>query len=127
MTSPVIETPEDYLDAAPEAGQPWLRDFWDYMRTTYPEQEPTMFRQVPMFKFGRTYQEGYVMFTAAKSHFAVHAIDFDLVQQARASIPGAAGGKGSVSVKYTADAAKPALRVFVDEVMARHGRSRRSP
>jgi len=79
-----------------------------------------MFRQTPMFKFGHSYLDGYVMFTAAKSHFATHAIDFDLVQAARASIPGAGGGKGNVSVKYPNDAAKPSLRSFVDAVMARH-------
>ena len=117
----VISTPEEYHDAAPQAGQPWLREFWDYVRTTYPGQELTMFRQTPMFKFGRSYHDGYVMFTAAKSHFAVHAVDFDLVQQVRDGTPGAAGGKGHVSVKYTNDSAKPSLRSFVDAVMARHG------
>ncbi|HKY13448.1 MAG TPA: hypothetical protein VJM33_00890 [Microthrixaceae bacterium] len=117
----MIETPEQYLDAAPEIGQPWLREFWEYVRTKYPDQELTMFRQTPMFKFSRSYLEGYVMFTAAKAHFAVHAIDFDLVQQARESIPAAKGGKGNVAVKYTAEDAKPALREFVDAVMARHG------
>ena len=117
----MIETPEDYLEAAPEPGRPWLREFWDHVRSTYPDQELTMFRQTPMFKFGRSYLDGYVMFTAAKSHFAVHAIDFDLVQEARASIPGAKGGKGNVSVKYTAEEAKPALREFIDAVMRRHG------
>jgi hypothetical protein len=89
--------------------------------TTYPGQELTMFRQTPMFKFGRSYHDGYVMFSAAKTHFAAHAIEFDLVQQAPDSIPGAAGGKGSVSVKYSNDSAKPVLRSFVDAVMARHG------
>ena len=117
----MFTTPEEYYDAAPEAGKPWLHEFWEYVRTAYPGQELTMFRQTPMFKFGRSYHDGYVMFTAAKSHFATHAIDFDLVQQAKDSIPGAAGGKGNVSVKYTNDSAKPGLRSFVDAVMARHG------
>jgi hypothetical protein len=117
----VFTTPEEYYDAAPDAGKPWLREFWEYVRTTYPGQELTMFRQTPMFKFRDSYLEGYVMFTAAKSHFATHAIDFDLVQQARESITGAAGGKGSVSVKYANVAARPGLRSFVDAVMARHG------
>ena len=117
----MIATPSEYLEAAPAAGQPWLREFWSYVRDTYPGHDLTMFRQTPMFKFGRSYLDGYVMFTAATAHFAVHAIDFDLVQDAREAIPGAAGGKGNVSVKYTADSAKPALRAFVDAVMARHG------
>ena len=117
----MIETPQQYLDAAPAAGRPWLREFWEYVHSKYPSQELVMFRQTPMFKFEQSYLDGYVMFTAAKSHFATHAIDFDLVQAARASIPGAGGGKGNVSVKYPNAAAKPALRSFVDAVMARHG------
>jgi hypothetical protein len=117
----VIETPQQYLDTVPEAGRPWLREFWEYVHATYPSQELTMFRQRPMFKFGRSYLDGYIMFTAAKSHFATHAIDFDLVQAARQSITGAGGGKGNVSVKYGNEAAKPALRWFVDAVMTRHG------
>jgi hypothetical protein len=117
----VIETPQQYLDAVPEAGRPWLCEFWEYVQVTYPSQELTMFRQRPMFKFGHSYLDGYVMFTAAKSHFATHAIDFDLVQAARESITGAVGGKGNVSVKYPNQLAKPALRAFVDAVMDRHG------
>jgi hypothetical protein len=118
---PVISTPEEYLDAAPEQGRPWLREFWDYVSATYPSLELTMFRQTPMFKFDSSYLDGYVMFTAAKSHFAAHAIDFDLVEDARARIEGARGGKGNVAVRYTNEDAKPGLRDFVDAVMARHG------
>jgi hypothetical protein len=117
----VITTPDEYLANAPEEGRPWLREFWKYVSDTYPSQQLTMFRQTPMFKFGRSYHDGYVMFTAAKSHFATHAIDFDLVQRAKDAIPGSGGGKGNVSVKYANDSAKPALRDFVDAVMARHG------
>jgi len=117
----VIESPEEYLANAPEAGQPWLREFWAYVTGHFAGQALTMFRQTPMFKFGRSYLDGYVMFTAAKGHFAVHAIDFDLVRDAREGIDGAGGGKGSVTVKYSNDAAKPALQEFVDAVMARHG------
>ncbi len=36
-------------------------------------------------------------------------------------MPGAFGGKGSVSVKYANEAAKPVLRAFVDEVLTRRG------
>lgn len=116
----VITTPEEYLQAAPPPGQPWLREFWGYVHIAYPDQRLTMFRQTPMFKFGRSYQQGYVMFTAAKTHFAVHAVDFDLVELARSAIPGSKGGKGNVSVKYGAESAKPALKSFVDAVIKRH-------
>lgn len=54
-----------YLAEAPEDGRPWLTEFWDHVRTRAPELELQMFRGVPMFKFDRTYQQGYVMFTAA--------------------------------------------------------------
>jgi len=116
----MIDSPDAYLAAAPEIGRPWLREFWDHVHATAPGLELTMFRQAPMFKFADSYLKGYVMFTAAKSHFAVHAIDFDLVEQTRATIPGAKGGKGSVAVKYTAVDAKSALKSFVDAVIDRH-------
>ena len=109
------------MATAPEAGCCWLEEFWDYVESAYPSQKLTMFRGVPMFKFGRSYLDGYVMFTAARTHFASHAIDFDLVQRAKDMIPGAGGGKGNVAVKYTDLDAKPALRDFVDAVMNRHG------
>jgi hypothetical protein len=117
----MIETEQEYLDTLPDHARAWVREFTDYVRATYPGQDVTMFRQRPMFKLGRTYQEGYVMFTAAAAHFSAHSVDFDLVQAAKDSIPGSKGGKGSVSVRYTDESAKPALRAFVDAVMARHG------
>lgn len=115
------ETPQDYLAAAPEAGKPWLTEFWAHVEATYPDLELTMFRQTPMFKFEDSYLKGYVMFTAAATHFSAHAIDFDLVQAAKDSIPKSFGGKGCVSVKYTREDAKPALRDFVAAVTQRHG------
>ncbi len=115
----MIETPEQYFDAAPEAGRPWLREFWDYLAERHPHLTLSMFRQTPMAKFGSSYLDGYVMFTAAAKHFTVHSLEFDLIQQTKDAIPGAFGGKGSVSVKYTNTDAKPALKAFVDEVIAR--------
>ncbi|WP_109687603.1 hypothetical protein [Branchiibius hedensis] len=110
----------DYLASAPEAGRGWLREFWAYVDAHYPTVPLVMFRGVPMYKFEDSYLKGYVMFTAAKTHFATHAIDFDLVSEYRARIPGAAGGKGNVAVKYPNVAAQPLLKEFVDAVMARH-------
>lgn len=117
----MAESAAEYLESAPEQGQPWLREFWQYVEQHYPSVPPVMFRGVPMYKFEDSYLKGYVMFTAAKTHFATHAIDFDLVEATRKAIPEAAGGKGNVSVKYPNVDAKPALRDFVDAVMARHG------
>ncbi|MGC3995265.1 MAG: hypothetical protein QM779_14310 [Propionicimonas sp.] len=117
----MAESAQDYLETAPDAGRPWLEEFWSYVGRRAPRLEPTIFRGVPMWKFSDSYLKGYVMFTAAKGHFSAHAIDFDLVADAQAAIPGAFGGKGSVSVKYANTAAKPALEEFVDAVLARHG------
>ncbi len=115
------ESPADYLLSVPDPGRAWLIEFWEYVEGRYPSVPPSMFRQVPMYKFAESYLKGYVMFTAAAKHFTAHAIDFDLVQEAKESIAGSFGGKGSVSVKYAAVEAKPAIRDFVDAVMARHG------
>ena len=114
-------SPEEYLAAAPSAGQEWLREFRDHLAKVSPGLAPVMFRQVPMYRFFDSYQKGYVMFTAAKNHFAAHAIDFDLVESARQAIPGAFGGKGSVAVKYSNTSARPALKQFVNTVLDRHG------
>nr|WP_300149953.1 hypothetical protein [Propionicimonas sp.] len=117
----MAESPEEYLEQAPEAGRAWLEEFWAYVDQHAPRLEVTMFRGVPMYKFADSYLKGYVMFTAAKGHFSAHAIDFDLVAAAQSDIPGAFGGKGSVSVKYANEVAKPPLKQFVDAVLERHG------
>ncbi|MEI2764829.1 MAG: hypothetical protein V9F82_03925 [Dermatophilaceae bacterium] len=117
----MADSPQEYLEAAPDPGRAWLREFWQHVQTRSAAAAPTMFRGVPMYKFANSYLEGYIMFTAAKNHFAVHALDFDLVQQARAAIPGAAGGKGSVRVTYGNVEATPALKELVDAVLRRHG------
>lgn len=117
----MAESPQDYLDQAPEPGRPWLREFWNHVEQRCPDLPVVIFRGVPMFKFADSYLKGYVMFTAAKAHFSAHAIDFDLVAATRAAIPGAFGGKGSVSVKYGNVDAGPRLKQFVDDVLRRHG------
>ena len=114
-------SPEQYLAAVPGPGRAWLTEFWAHVAERAPGLEPTMFRQVPMYKFADSYLKGYVMFTAAKGHFSVHCLEFDLIANAQATIPGAFGGKGSVSVKYANEAAKPALFALVDAVLAQHG------
>ena len=116
-----IETPQQYLDAAPEAARPWLEEFWAHVREKAPTLDLVMFRQTPMFRFADSYLKGYVMVTAAAKHVSVHALEFDLVAATKQRIPGAFGGKGCVSVKYANTDAKPALKEFVDEVLARAG------
>ena len=118
----MAESPEEYLAAAPDAARPWLVEFWEHVRARNADLTLTMFRGVPMFKFGGAYnKDGYVMFTAAAKHFSVHSIEFDLVAAAQRDIAGAFGGKGAVSVKYANEDAKPALKAYVDEVLRRRG------
>lgn len=118
----MAETTEEYLADAPEAGRPWLTEFWEHVRSRNSSLELTMFRGVPMFKFGGAYnKDGYVMFTAAAKHFSAHTLEFDLVAENQATIPGAFGGKGAVSVKYANEEAKSALKAYVDAVLRRRG------
>ncbi|MCW3159087.1 hypothetical protein [Micropruina sonneratiae] len=117
----MADSVEQYLADVPEAGRPWLQEFWAFVERRVPQLSLTMFRGVPMFKFADSYLKGYVMFTATKTHFVAHAIDFDLVAETREAIRGAAGGKGSVSVTYANTDAKPRLQQFVTDVLRRHG------
>lgn len=111
---------EDYIASLPEVPAAWVREFQAYVATTYPWVPLVMFRSVPMFKFGTSYLDGYVMFTAAKAHFTTHALEFDLIEELQGRLPSASFGKGSIKVKYTDEAAKPVLYEFVDEVMRRN-------
>ena len=119
MTAP-MNTVEEYLASLPELARGWVSEFIDDTGAHYPSVPLVMFRQRPMFKFGASYQQGYVMFTAAKTHFTVHSVEFDLIQQLRPRLPKAQFGKGSVKVRFTDLAAKPILREYVAAVMDRH-------
>ncbi len=120
MTAP-MNTVDEYLATLPEPARGWVSEFIDDTGAHYPSVPLVMFRQRPMFKFGASYQQGYVMFTAAKTHFTVHSVEFDLIQQLRPRLPKAQFGKGSVKVRFTDDAAKPILQEYVAAVMSRHG------
>ncbi len=116
-----MDTVEQYLDSLPEPARAWVAEFVLDTRTHYPSVPLVMFRQRPMFKFGGSYQQGYVMFTAAKTHFTVHSVEFDLIENLKARLPGASFGKGSVKVRFADEAAKPVLYEYVSDVMDRHG------
>lgn len=127
MTDPdaaPLTTVAQYLDSLPEPARSWVTEFVDDTAAHYPSVPLVMFRQRPMFKFGASYQRGYVMFTAAKTHFTVHSVEFDLIEQLRHRLPTAQFGKGSVKVRFTDAAAKPILREYVAAVMSRHGIAR---
>ena len=114
------ESPEEYIAAQSPEAQEWLREFHAYVSEHYPSVPLIMFRGVPMFRFGDSYLKGYVMFTATKKEMSAHAIDFDLVDIAKATVGGSQPAKGCVKVKYTDVASKPVVYELVDAVMARH-------
>ncbi len=116
-----MDTVEEYLASLPEPARAWVDEFVTDTAAHYPSVPLVMFRQRPMFKFGATYQQGYVMFTAAKTHFTVHSVEFDLIEQLKARLPKAQFGKGSTKVRFTDEAAKPVLFDYVATVMERHG------
>ena len=95
------ESPEEYIAAQSPEAQEWLREFHAYVSEHYPSVPLIMFRGVPMFRFGDSYLKGYVMFTATKKEMSAHAIDFDLVDIAKATVGGSQPAKGCVKVKYT--------------------------
>lgn len=115
-----LTTVTEYLASLPEPARGWVQEFVEDTAAHYPSVPPVMFRQRPMFKFGASYQQGYVMFTAAKAHFTVHSVEFDLIEQLKPRLPRAQFGKGSVKVRFADEAAKPVLREYVAAVMARH-------
>ena len=115
------ESLEQYIAAQQPIAQEWLREFHAYVERHYPSVPAIMFRGVPMFRFGDSYLKGYVMFTATLKEMSAHAIDFDLVDAAKAAVGGSQPAKGCVKVKFTDAASKPIVVDMIDAVMAKHG------
>lgn len=112
----MITSPQEYIDSIEGAGKGWLLEFYAFMREKYSDIQPVMFRQRPMYKIGKS----YVMFTAAKEHFSVHTMNFELVEEYRAKIPGSGKAKGCLNIKYNNIAAKPLLQELCDKVTQRN-------
>jgi len=115
----MITTPQEYLDSLIGAEKEWLNEFLMYMKESHPEQSITMFRQRPMYKKEKSYLKGYLMFTTAKNHFAVHTLYFDIIEEMKAILPDAEFGKGCVKVKYKDIDKKAALKEMCNKVIAR--------
>ena len=113
----MINSIDEYIEASPEAGKEWLKEFLKYMNEKYPEYNLIMFRQCPMYKFGKSYLEGYVMFTTTKKQFALHILDFEMIEEMKKKISKAEYGKGCIKVKYDQVESKPVLKEIIDRVM----------
>ena len=114
----MITTPQEYLDSFENDGKEWLAEFLAYMNEKHPDRPITMFRQRPMYKKVESYLNSYLMFTASKSHFSVHTLYFDIIEEMKAILPKADFGKGCVKVKYKDAHMKEALKNMCDKVIA---------
>jgi uncharacterized protein YdhG (YjbR/CyaY superfamily) len=114
----MITTPQEYLESLDDNGREWLTEFFNYMSEKYPEYPITMFRQRPMYKKENSYLKGYLMFTASKSHFAIHTLQFDIIEEMKSILSGAQYGKGCVKIKYKDVDKITALKEMCDKVIA---------
>lgn len=114
----MIETVEQYLETLNPEGKAWVGEFIDYVLGKYPERKITMFRQRPMFKKKDSYLEGYVMFTAAKTHFSFHTLNFDIITKAKSLLPNAGFGKGVLKVKYKDIEAKSIIKKLCNDELS---------
>ncbi len=114
-----ITTLEEYISVQSPEAQQWLKEFFGYMDKKYPHLKITMFRQCPMYKRTNNYLDGYVMFTASKTHFTLHILNFDLIESAKARLDYADFGKGCIKVKYKYREAWPILKELCDFEIAR--------
>ncbi len=115
----MITTPQEYLASAHEQGQRWLAEFFRYMDEKHPDLKITMFRQCPMYKFKKSYLDGYIMFTVASQHFTLHTLDFELIEAMKNQLPKARFGKGCVKVKFKDVEAIPVLKAMCDKAVER--------
>ena len=113
----MINNIDEYLEASPDAGKEWLKEFLKYMNKKYPEYNLIMFRQCPMYKFGKSYLEGYIMFTTTKKHFVLHILDFEMIEEMKKRLKKAEFGKGCIKVKYDQVESIPLLKEVIDKVM----------
>ena len=118
----MLDTPQKYVDAVQGPGRVWIEEFLNYMAAKHGDIKPIMFRQCPMFKVGKT----YVMFTVAKTHFSVHTLNFELIEQLKTVLPKADFGKGCVKVKFADESAKPVLKQLCDDAV-KFGKSGETP
>ena len=119
----MITTPQEYIDSIEGAGREWLLEFAGYMQNRHPHIKPVMFRQRPMYKVGKS----YVMFTATKTHFSMHTLNFELIEELKQRIPQSGKGKGCVSIKYTNEQAKPILKAMCDRIIEQNSREDAPP
>ncbi len=90
---------EAYIDRFEGKPKLWLRRLVGFMRAEFPEIPEMISYGIPMYRFDQT----YIGFSVAKTHFAMHTLDFDQVEQMRNEFPRATFGMGCVRLEFTDD------------------------
>lgn len=112
----MLTTVQEYVDSLNGQGKEWLVEFLSYMNETHSHLKPIMYRQRPMFKVGKS----YVFFTVAKTHFTIHTLNFEIIEEMKKVLPTSAFGKGCVKVKFSNFEAKPLLKEMCDKIVVKN-------
>lgn len=110
---------EEYVNTLDDVSKAWVQEFLDYMDAKYPDLNFVMFRSRPMYKVGKS----YLLFAHAKTHFTLHTLDFDLIEEMKTILPKAGFGKGCVKVNFKNTYMKPELKSLCDRVVNRNRRA----
>jgi uncharacterized protein YdhG (YjbR/CyaY superfamily) len=96
---------DDYIEGFEGEKKEWPTTMVRFMRDNYPELQETIFYQIPAFRFDGQ----YIAFSVAKEHFTYHTLDFEMIEELKARLPGAKFGRGSAKISYTDREAIPVL------------------
>ncbi len=91
---------EAYINRFEGTPKVWLRTLIGFMRAEFPEIPEAMSYGIPMYRFDKT----YIGFSAAKTHLAMHTLDFEQMEQMKREFLQATFGMGCVRIAYTDEA-----------------------
>lgn len=101
----IMNSVNEYISHYEEEKKEWITTFVTFMRKNYPNWEETISYQMPTYKFlGQ-----YIAFSATKTHFTLHTLDFVMLDELKEKLDNAKFGKRSVKVKYKDKEAIPIL------------------
>ena len=111
-----MDTIKDYIDLYEGQQRDWLVEFTNYMEKEFPNIPGAIWFKMPTYKFDDT----YIAFSIAKTHFTFHTLDFDCIIELKSQLPKASFGKGCAKVKYTDTDAKAVLFQMCHQIVEKH-------
>ena len=108
---------EAYINRFEGTPKVWLRTLIGFMRAEFPEIPEAMSYGIPMYRFDQT----YIGFSAAKTHLAMHTLDFEEMEKMKSDFPRATFGMGCIRVEYTDEAGFSKLFSCIRRIVERHG------